>query len=178
MTDAKPSRTITSRENIRNEPRTHTRCINPWARAGLFRLVLRQSIAIPSGSPVSLRTPPSTRLDSLSVRSLYRFYPGTSRGENNPAYPVQNRPEQFTRNGDFCQLERHVSSVTDYLRPDLDQLVSERRQRPMAYPLRQRQPTEEIAEIVRQGEQLQAYLIVHEVMTGEPRPVQGVLPLL
>ena len=84
MTDAKPSRTITSRENIRNEPRTHTGCINPWARAGLLRLVLRQSIAIPSGSPVSLRTPPSTRLDSLSVLSLYRFYPETSRGENNP----------------------------------------------------------------------------------------------
>ena len=106
--------------------------------------------------------------------------PRSELGRKQPksAYPVQNRPEQFTRNGDFCQLERHVSSVTDYLRPDLDQLVSERRQRPMAYPLRQRQPTEEIAEIVRQGEQLQAYLIVHEVMTGEPRPVQGVLPLL
>ncbi len=62
MTDATPNRTITSRENMRNEPRSHTRCINPWARAGLLRLVLRQSIAIPSGSPVSLRTPPSTRL--------------------------------------------------------------------------------------------------------------------
>ena len=44
----------------------------------------------------------------------------------------------------------------------------------MAYPLRQRQPTQEIAEIVRQGEQLQAHLIVHEVVTGEPRPLQGV----
>jgi len=112
----------------------------------------------------------------LAIPLLSRDQQG--REQPKSAYPVQNRPEQFTRNGDFCQLERHVSSVTDYLRPDLDQLVSERRQRPMAYPLRQRQPTEEIAEIVRQGEQLQAYLIVHEVMTGEPRPVQGVLPLL
>ena len=91
MTDAKPSRTITSRENIRNEPRTHTSCINPWARAGLLRLVLRQSIAIPSGSPVSLRTPPSTRLDSLSVLSLCRFYPGTNRGENNASPRIRSR---------------------------------------------------------------------------------------
>ena len=66
MTNTKPSRTIIPRENIRNKPRRHTTCINPWARASLLRLVLRQSIAIPSGAPVSLWTPPSTRLDSLS----------------------------------------------------------------------------------------------------------------
>ena len=64
--------------------------------------------------------------------------------------------------------------MTDYLRPELDELVSKRRQRPMAYPLRQRQPTEEIAEIVCQREKMEPYLIVHEVVTGEPRPVQGV----
>ena len=92
------------------------------------------------------------------------------------AYPVQDRPEQFTRNGDFCQLERHVSSVTDYLRTDLDQLVSKRRQRPMAYLLRQRQPTEEIAEVIRQGEQLEPHLIVHEVVARESCPIQRGLP--
>ena len=64
--------------------------------------------------------------------------------------------------------------MTDYLRPELDELVSKRRQRPMAYPLRQRQPTEEIAEIVCQREKMEPYLIVHEVVTGQPRSVQGV----
>ena len=108
----------------------------------------------------------------LAIPLLSRDQQG--REQPKSAYPVQNRPEQFTRNGDFRQLERHVSSVTDYLRPELDELVSKRRQRPMAYPLRQRQPTEEIAEIVGQREKMEPYLIVHEVVTGEPRSVQGV----
>ena len=72
MTDSRPGRTIASRKNTRNEPRTHTRCINRLARACLLRLILRESIAIASGSPVSLRTPPSTRLDSGSSAPFER----------------------------------------------------------------------------------------------------------
>ena len=90
MTDAKASRTIISRETTQNGPRTHTRCINPWARAGV-PLVLRQSIAVPSGSRASLRIPPSARLDSLSVVSVSRFHPGTNRGECNPSPRIRSR---------------------------------------------------------------------------------------
>jgi len=42
----------------------------------------------------------------------------------------------------------------------------------------QRQPTEEVAQIVGQTEQLQPNLIVNKVMTGQPRPAQGVFAFL
>jgi len=43
----------------------------------------------------------------------------------------------------------------------------------MFHARRQRQPPQEVAQVVRQGEQLQADLVVREVVAGQPRPIQG-----
>ena len=61
---------------------------------------------------------------------------------------------------------------------DLDQLVPQGRQRPVFHTRRQRQPPQEVAQVVRQGKQLQPRLVVHEVMATQPRPVQSQLALL
>jgi hypothetical protein len=42
----------------------------------------------------------------------------------------------------------------------------------------QGQPPQEVAQVVRRGEQLQADLVVHEVVAGQPRPLHRVLALL
>ena len=68
--------------------------------------------------------------------------------------------------------------MMDDLRSDLDQLLPQRRQRPMTNVRWQRQSSEEIAQVVRQGEQLQPDLIGDETAAGESRPFQGVLAFL
>ena len=62
--------------------------------------------------------------------------------------------------------------MMDDLRSDLDQLLPQRRQRPMTNVRWQRQSSEEIAQVVRQGEQLQPDLIGDETAAGESRPFQ------
>jgi hypothetical protein len=64
--------------------------------------------------------------------------------------------------------------MPDHLGSDLDQLLTERSQRPLLHRLRQYQTPQEIAEVVSQGEQLKSDLIVHEIMTRQPRPFQRV----
>ena len=68
--------------------------------------------------------------------------------------------------------------MLDYLGPDLDELLTQRPQRPLLHRLGQCQTPQEIAEVVGQGEQLKADLIINEIMTRKPRPVQGVLTFL
>ena len=45
----------------------------------------------------------------------------------------------------------------------------------MLDPGRQRQSTEEVAQVVYQGEQLQSYVVVHEVIAGQLGPLDRVL---
>jgi len=54
---------------------------------------------------------------------------------------------------------------------DLDQLRPQRRHRPGLHASRQNQPTQEVDQVAGQGEQLQPYLIVHEVVAGKPGPL-------
>lgn len=44
--------------------------------------------------------------------------------------------------------------------------------------LGQSQPPQEITEVVGQHEQLEPYLVIHEVMTRQPSPLQRLLPFL
>ena len=48
-------------------------------------------------------------------------------------------------------------------------------QRPVLHRLRQHQPSQEVTQVISQYEQLQPDLIGHELVAGQPRPVQGVL---
>ena len=53
--------------------------------------------------------------------------------------------------------------MVDSLRPDLDQLLPQRGQRPVLHRPRQREPPQEVPEVVRQGEELKPRLVVPEV---------------
>ncbi len=61
------------------------------------------------------------------------------RGE--PAYPIEDRPVQGSRDRHLRQLERHVAGVAHHLTADLDQPVPQRGQRPVPHTRRQRHPT-------------------------------------
>src|SRR5262249_40214906 len=95
-----------------------------------------------------------------------------------PTDPSQDRREQHPGYRYLRQLERHRLGVAGDLGPDLDQLLPQRRQRPSLHRRGQRQLTQEVAQVVGQGEQLQPGLIVLEPAARQPGPLQGVLPLL
>ena len=80
-------------------------------------------------------------------------------------------------NRHFRHLERHVSGMTNNLRPNLDQLLAQRCQGLVPNALWQGQPPEEVGEVVRQSEQLQPHLVGDEAVTGQPRPLQSILSL-
>ena len=69
------------------------------------------------------------------------------------------------------QLERDGLGMADDLGPDPDQLLPQRRQRPCPHGSGQRQLTQEVPQVVRQGEQLQADLVVLEPAARQPRPL-------
>ena len=92
-----------------------------------------------------------------------------------PCNPIKNRGEQSPWHSHFGQLERHVLGVACHLRPDLDELLSQRSERPVLNILRQCQSSQKVRQVVSQGKQLQARLIVLERAAGELRPFDGVL---
>ncbi len=68
--------------------------------------------------------------------------------------------------------------MTYDLRADLDQLVPQRGERPMLDARRQCESPQEVAQVVRQHEQLQSHLIVVEAVAAQSRPAQRVLAFL
>ena len=56
------------------------------------------------------------------------------------------------------------------LGPDLDQFLPQRRQRPVLHRARQRQPPQEVPQVVGQREELRSYLVVLEPMARQPKP--------
>ncbi len=60
-----------------------------------------------------------------------------------------------------------------YLGSDLRQFLWQGDQRPALHLPGQRQPTEKVAQIIGQSEQLKPNLIVHEIMTGNPGQTPG-----
>jgi hypothetical protein len=65
--------------------------------------------------------------------------------------------------------------MPDNFRPDLDQPDLQGAQRPMADRPGQGRATQEVAQVVGQGEQLQAHLVIGEAVTGQARAVEGIL---
>ena len=73
-----------------------------------------------------------------------------------------------SRHGQLRQLERDIAGVPHHYRPDLDQLLAKRRQRLVLHRPRQRQPSQEVAKLVRKHTQLQAHLIVVDAAARQP----------
>jgi len=62
--------------------------------------------------------------------------------------------------------------------PRSDQFLPQRRQRPVTHRSGQHGLPQEVAQVVRQHEQLQPHLVVHKVVTGQSGPFDGVLAFL
>ncbi len=85
------------------------------------------------------------------------------RGRSQPIDQPQNAPEQVSRHRHFCQLDGHVPPVSDALDTNLDQLLPQRRQRPMLHLFRQSQRPHEVGKIVGQGMELKPDGVVAEL---------------
>jgi hypothetical protein len=68
--------------------------------------------------------------------------------------------------------------MANNLGANLDQLLSQGCHRPVAHGLWQSSLTEEVPKVVRKDKELQADMIVAEVMTGKPRPIHRILAFL
>ncbi len=75
------------------------------------------------------------------------------RGRPKPLNQMQDLSEQCSGNGDLCELKCDVAAMTYDLGTDLDQLLPERRQRPVLNRLRQHQGAQEVAEVI--GERME-----------------------
>ena len=91
---------------------------------------------------------------------------------------AQDFGKQGARHCDLGQLEHDVAAMAHDPGADLDQLLAQRGQRPMLDPLRQGQCAQEVGEVVGERVQLEAYSVVPDGMTGQPRPAERVLALL
>ena len=80
--------------------------------------------------------------------------------------------------GHLRHLEDHLPGMAHDLRPDLDQFLPQRRQRPVTHRSGQHGLPQEVAQVVRQHEQLQPHPVVHKVVTGQSGPSDGVLAFL
>jgi len=65
--------------------------------------------------------------------------------------------KRIFRDGDLGHLKGDIAAMAHDLRADLDQLLLERRQRPIFDRLRRRQGPQEIAEIVSEGVKLKTH---------------------
>jgi hypothetical protein len=81
-----------------------------------------------------------------------------------------DRSEQRPLHRDLGQLADEVAAVLDDPGADLDQLLAQRRQRPLLDLVGQDQRAQEVGEVVGQGVELEAHRIVAEGMAGQPRP--------
>ena len=99
------------------------------------------------------------------------------RRDRQPRNAVEDRGEQVSRHRHLGQLKRHILRVPRDLGPDFNQLLPQRGQRPVPYRFRQGQSPQNVAEVVGQGEQLQASLVVPECAARELRPLHRVLAL-
>ncbi len=95
-----------------------------------------------------------------------------------PVNQAQDLSEQRFGDSDFCELECDVAAMSHDLGADLDELLPERRQRPVFDLIGQGQRPQEVGHVVSQHVWLETNLVVPEAVAGQPRPVDGVLALL
>ncbi len=70
------------------------------------------------------------------------------RNRPQPANQAQDLGEQSSGDSDLCELKGDIAAMSHDLGADLDELLPERRQRPVLDLLRQRQRAQEVADIV------------------------------
>ena len=75
------------------------------------------------------------------------------RGQSQPSNPFQYSPEQLSRDRHLRHLEDDLSGMAHNLRPDLDQFLPQRRQRPVTHQPGQHCLPQKVAQVVGQHEQ-------------------------
>jgi len=83
-----------------------------------------------------------------------------------PVDAAQDVSEQVSGNGDLGHLEGNVAPVVHDLAADLDQPVSERRQRPVPHGVGQGQGSQKVPEIVGECVKLETDGVLGEPATG------------
>ena len=146
------------------EPSGHRRSPHPWAQRGAVSR-WGQTASVAPWRLVRFRR-------QLCSSEHYR---GRIQSSNALQDCRESRCTSGLGHGHFCHLEDYIPGVRDHLRTDLDELLPQCRQRPVLHRLRQRQATQEVAQIVRQCEQLETNLVVHKVVAAQPRPLHRVL---
>jgi hypothetical protein len=91
---------------------------------------------------------------------------------------MQNLGKQGARHCHLGQLEHHVAAMAHDPGADLDQLLTQGRERPMLDLLGQSQCAQEVGEVVGEGVKLEPHRVVPERMAGQSRPADGVLAFL
>jgi len=125
---------------------------------------IRQMAPDPSGSFLRRRTSSRNRCSALGFQRiarhldvLPRFWSNSCRASalrhrrQGRRAQLRDQPqdigEQVLRNGHLRHLEDDVAGVAHDLRADLDQLLLERRQRPVLHGFQRRQSPQEVAEV-------------------------------
>ena len=83
--------------------------------------------------------------------------------------------EQCLGHGHLCHLEREIAPMAHQLGADLDQLLPERCERPVAHLLRQCQYPEKVRQVVGESEELNSCGVVKDFLAGWPRSGNAVL---
>ena len=83
-----------------------------------------------------------------------------------------------SRNSYFCYMEHHIPQMTDHLASNFNHLLTQCSEQPLFHRLGQYHMSQRAAEVVGQCEQLQANLIIHEIITGQPGHFNAYLPSL
>ncbi len=91
---------------------------------------------------------------------------------------VKNFTKQRPRNCHFRHLKCHVTRMTDHFGSDLNQLLTERSERPFLHRPGQYQSPQKITKVVSQSKELKSDLIIHKIMAGKPCPIQHVFAFL
>lgn len=91
---------------------------------------------------------------------------------------AQDAGEEVSRDGHLRHLEGDIAAMADEPGADLDQLLAQRRHRPVADRLRRRQRAHEVAGIVGERVKLEANRVGGEGAAGKPRPFDRALALL
>ncbi len=107
--------------------------------------------------------------------AVYRRHPGT--GSGGLSRRMRSRMVRKSHRGTATSVIWKITyrAVRHHLRTDFDELLSERRKRPVLNRPRQPQPPKEVPQVVRQGEQLESHLVVHEIMATQAGPLHRIL---
>jgi len=115
LTEARPDLVASGQNLRRDRPRRRKRS-SPEAPTACYHAIS------------SHRHPTPRSVDPVDEQAESSFRSSPRRDCRKPVYPIEDGREGRSLHGDLGELERDVAGVPRYLRPDLDQILAQRRQ--------------------------------------------------